>query len=134
MNELSEPLGQHLPDGPENGEEEPEADQQVLNGRISEKLCPHREREEHQDDSGEDVEEKPEYLPPERNLWLRSGKFATAALGANIGESRINVVSRAEFDVIAAPAEVAEERLARRHMPALEAMFHDFKMVSFKSA
>ena len=58
--------------------------------------------------SGNQCDEKGHYPRPKRNSRLRSREFAASALGTYASGPKINMQSRAEFDIITSLAEIAE--------------------------
>jgi len=67
---------------------------------------------------------KQENCRPERDLGLGRRQFAAPAVGTRLGVTRVHVELRAELDVVASAAEVAEQRLADSDAIAVVAIFH----------
>jgi hypothetical protein len=100
------------PSPPERTENEVDCGQSHNHVVAEEKPVQEKDDEANRDDAenhaGNEREKKQQYRHPERNSWLWSAEFRTPAFRTDASPPRIDMQSRAEFDIITSAAEIAE--------------------------
>jgi hypothetical protein len=128
VNGLPKEEGDLRPSPPEHPEQNLENGKGKKHVRGIQKMLD-KERHRGDGENGEDEtwdkgEEKQENRRPERDLGLRCRQFAAPAMGTRLGIAGVHMQPRAELDVIAPAAEVAEQGLADSDAIAVVTIFH----------